>query len=529
MSTAIDTTSPSSSSSLHEAGPSNWARAWVLWEWCLRRETGRWLPQLMLLAPLVLLEALALFESRHGWYPNQARNLLLGIYALAAVIIVAGGAIHAAQAVCWEMSPELRELVRLTDADPFTLLICRTLSRWSTVGLAILLLTPMVCFARSMGGAPSNHLWAIGLALAMLTVLIAGLAMVAGLTATDVQNPAMTAAMATFLLLVLYHMVFLLASALVLIAHGWMTGDWNQPPAGTLWRTCYELCWHSAPIAVLVRAALAPVLLSPLSPSYWIHFLVALYAMRLAAGAMIHRFTSVALPHQPSDVIPTIENRSATVRPRCSGSPLVWKDSEILAGGARSRRRWNIAAALLALVIVVINVAKPDWHSAVPLAVTSLCAIPVIFAVRVDALIAAEFRQQIWQSLMLLPIDRRSLYWAKLRAVAREQRWMLLPVAIALAFGGAEQPVPLAMATVFAPIGCLLLCQVSAVYYLTRHEWWRSPIHAFLAVGLIVLCLAIWFNFPLWVSFFMTLLLLVVSYIPIQHYIGETLRNWTEP
>ncbi len=501
----------------------------MLWEWCLRRETGRWLTQLMLLVPLVSLEMLTFFELSHGWYPNQARDILLGVYALAALLIVGGGAIHAAQAVCWEMSPELRELVRLTGAKPLTLMLCRTLSRWLTIGLALLLLTPMVCFARSLGGASFDQLCAIGVALFMLATLTAAFALVAGLSATDAQNPAMTAAMWTCILLLLYHTIFWLASPLVLVARGLTTGNWSRPPFGPWWQACFDFGWQSTPIAVLIRAASSPDQLSPLSPSYWLHFIVALFAVRWAALVMITRFQSPATRRDSESVTTPAGTRTAPVRPRCSDSPLVWKDAEILAGGARGRLRWNIVAVVTAIGIVAINVAKPDWHSAVLLAAMTLCALPVIYAVRVDSLIAAEFRQQTWQSLMLLPIDRQSLYWAKLRAMARQQRLMLLPVAIALAFGCAEEPVHLGMATVIAGIVGLLLCQVSAVYYFTRHEWWRSPIHAFLAVGLIMLCLAIWFNFPPWVSFFMTLLLLAVSYIPIQHYIGETLQDWTEP
>lgn len=526
MSTTIDTTSPSS---LHTAAPSDSERAWVLWEWCLRRETGRWLPQLMLLVPLVLLETLALFELTTDWHPNQGRNILNGIYVLAALVIVGGGTIHAAQAVCWEMSPELRELVRLTGAQPLPLLFCRTLSRWLTVGVAVLLLAPMVCFARCLGGATWEQLCAIGLALFMLATLTAAFALVAGLSATDAQNPAMTAAMGTFILLLLYHTIFWLASPLVFIARGLTTGDWSRPPFEPWWQACFDFGWQSTPIAVLISAARTPDLLSPLSPSYWLHFVAAFFAMRWAARVMIHRFQSSVTRQDSESVTAPTGTRAAPARPRCSELPLLWKDAEILAGGARGRRRWNIAAVVIAIGIVAINVANSDWHSAVPLAVLTLCALPIIYAVRVDALIAAEFRQQTWQSLMLLPIGRQSLYWTKLRAIARQQRWMLLPAAVALAFGCIEQPVALGMATVIAPIAGLLLCQVSAVYYFTRHEWWRSPIHAFLAVGLIMLCLVIWFNFPPWVSFFMTLLLLAVSYIPIQHYIGETLQDWTEP
>ena len=483
----------------------------------------------MLLVPLVLLEALALFELGHGWYPSQARHLLLGIYALAATLIVCGGAIHAAQAICWEMSPELRELVRLTGSGPLTLLVCRTASRWLTIGLALLLLTPMVCFVRSLGGASFNELWAIGLALFLLATLTAAFALLAGLSATDAQNPVMTAALRMLILLLVYHAIFWVSSPLVIVARGLTTGDWSRPPFEPWWQACFDFGWQSTPIAVLIRAASSPDQFSPFAPGYWLHFIVAVVAIRWAAALMSTRFQSSATHQDSERATSQAGRRSTSARPRCSDSPLVWKDAEILAGGARGRLRWNIVAVATSIAIIAINVAKPDWHSAVPLAVLTLCAVPVIFAVRVDSLIAAEFRQQTWQSLLLLPIERPSLYWAKLHAIARQQRWMLLPVATALAFGCTEQPVPLGMATVIAAIAGLLLCQVSAVYYLTRHEWWRGPIHAFLAVGLIMLCLAIWFNFPQWVSFFMTLLLLVVTYIPIQHYIGETLRDWTEP
>ena len=67
-------------------------------------------------------------------------------------------AVHASQSICWEVSPELRELVRLTGIGPVTLLCCKSLARWSTIGISVLLLAPLQCFAFAPGGVTATQL-----------------------------------------------------------------------------------------------------------------------------------------------------------------------------------------------------------------------------------------------------------------------------------------------------------------------------------------------------------------------------------
>ncbi len=455
------------------------------------------------------------------------------LVGIAAMMILGGGAIHASQAFCWEVSPELRELVRLTGIGPVTLLCCKSLARWSTIGCSVLLLVPPVSFAITLGGVTTAHLGACGAVLLMLTALMTGMALVAGVSATDSQNSSTTAVMGTFLLLLLYHVMFWLTAVVVYLGYREANGgDWGPIPFNSWWRIPYDFAWQSAPVTVLVRACRSPDLFSPLSPSYWIHFLTALFGFRMASVVMINRFRSVRGPTE-ADLEAT---RPATMsvgsgRPRCSDAPHFWKDTQILAGGYRSQRFLGLIYGLIAFAVLFVGVAAPREHEAeysLRLAIFAECAWPVIFAFYLDGLISIEFREQTWQSLILLPIDRRTLLWAKVRAVAWQQRAILLPVGVAVAFGLPRAPGPVLMTGVIATLAGMLMCQVSAVHYLTPRYWWAGPVQAGVILGLIVTCLLLWLTFNLWVSFFMTVTLMVVTVVAVQSYLETKLESWTE-
>lgn len=498
----------------------------MLWGWCLRRETSQLVPQLALISPIFLVELYCWLFWPADWRFSQGREFLLVLFAIAAMAIVGLGAIHASQSICWEVSAELRELVRLTGVGPITLLCCKTLARWLTVALSVLLLAPAVCFAMTLGGTTLVQLYAIGWVLLMLMVLTAGFALVAGVSATEVQNSSTTATLGTFILLVLYHMVFWFTAAAIYIGSWLVTGSWHMPP-GSWIRFAFNLASNCAPISVLWRTGWAPEVFSPLDPAYWMHFLTAFYLMRIATVVMVNRFRSIRY------IASSEEETAAAVsapnlRPRCYDAALYWKDSRVLTGGVRSMTTFSTIYILLAVVIFVTDVVNRSPELQLTLAILSLCAAPIMFAVRLDSLISSEFRQQTWQGLMLLPIDRRSILWAKIRAVAWEQKLVLLPIAISFPFGWRHAPVGLPMIAAIATLAMVLLCQVSALYYLTPRYWWTGPLHAFLMLALVIICMMTWIQFSMSVGFFMTVMLMIVTIIPVQHYIHTCVQDWTE-
>ena len=102
---------------------------------------------------------------------------------------------HAARAVCWEISTEIRELVRLTGIGPIQLLLCKSLARWISIACSLLVLLPLVLFALTLGGTSMTQVVAYGWGLLMLAVLTASFALLAGVLANSSQNVGTTAAM----------------------------------------------------------------------------------------------------------------------------------------------------------------------------------------------------------------------------------------------------------------------------------------------------------------------------------------------
>ena len=179
--------------------------------------------------------------------------------------------------------------------------------------------------------------------------------------------------------------LFWLAAAVIYLGYREATGGHGgQIPSHSWWRIPYDFAWQSAPLNVLVRACRSPDLFSPLSPSYWIHFLTALFGFRLASVVMINRFRSIRGPTE-ADLEST---RPATKsvgsgRPRCTDAPHFWKDTQILAGGYRSQRFLGLAYGMIAVAVLFIGVAAPDHEAefSLSLAIIAECLWPIIFAV----------------------------------------------------------------------------------------------------------------------------------------------------
>jgi hypothetical protein len=170
------------------------------------------------------------------------------------------------------------------------------------------------------------------------------------------------------------------------------------------------------------------------------------------------------------------------------------------------------------------------WESNVTLVIgiVAECVWPVILAVRLDSLLSAEFRQQTWDSLMLLPIERNALIKAKVKAVLWEHRAIWLPVALAIGFAFPYHPVSVFMTGTMALLVAVLLLQVSTMYYVTPHSWWTGPVQLMGALAIIVFCVILWVAFPVWASFSMTATFLLITMLPVQRYIEMSLDEWHE-
>lgn len=528
--------SPARPASTDEALPQTtsraerWRVAWVLWEWCLIREACRLSPYRF----LVMATLVALFFLRPNvappWKTFSGHDIVNVLFLFAGFLVIVGGCVHAAHAVCWEVSRELRDMVRLTGISPGTLLWCKTLARWWTIFVSIVLLIPFAAFAVTQGGVTIVQLWAEGWWLLMFGLLTAGFAAIASVSSVEADSAATTATAATFFLMLLYHGVFWLSCLALELGYQLLTGNAIQSSRVDVWlASIIDFMWNAAPSTGAYRAMSAPVFHFPLQPTYWLHFLTAAVCLRLASRVMRNRMrispqwdtSPAAANDEPAAV-------AAVLRPRCTERPFFWKDTQILSGGPSTQRIADVVHMLFA-VAVLSTLTHPNSPQLRPaIAVIAECLAPIVIALRFDALLAAEFRQQTWASLMLLPVDPFVVVRAKLQAALWEQRLIWLPLGLAFVLGLSLQPSLVAMGGVIAALAGIVLCQVSAISRLAPRTWWVGPTQGLLLIGLIAVCVMTWCGNPPWLSFAITVALLLVFIFPAQAWIDHLLRNWTE-
>ena len=142
--TSSETSSATSSRSLVRT--EQWHVVRVFSAWCLRREAPTWPPSLYRLAVLIPIVVAVGFETvlwPHLRYPGAGGVAMRQLLGMAAMVVLIGGVQYASKAVCWELSAEMRDVVRVTGLDPKLLLWSRTLSRWWTIGWSVLLMLPL--------------------------------------------------------------------------------------------------------------------------------------------------------------------------------------------------------------------------------------------------------------------------------------------------------------------------------------------------------------------------------------------------
>jgi hypothetical protein len=544
----------------------------------MRREAPRWRPSIFrmtLLIPVVLtgwLAATVWPDLHHPGGAEAIRQLLF----IAALTIFFGGIQFASQAVCWETSPEMRDLVRLTGIDAKMLLWATTLSRWWTIGWSLVLMLPLAMFAVTLGGVGFDQLLAGAYGLALLAALMGGFGMLASVLTADAKNPEKTASTATWLTLVMYNVAFVLLSQAVYWGNWLITGTVSQSREQLCRRIAY---W--APTVSLGQALHSPTLFSPTEPGYWPHFLTALCCAGLATLAVELRFRSSirtedadvsdGLPslhvsksegmdvedghsrpsgsgvekrtgksaHPPiREVVPVrvVRSLASGRRPRCSDRPFFWKDVYILSDERKWLKVWTLfylAATLGVLLLSVVSSDHSDRFRIVAVAIPSIVVVAIILSVRFDALLTAEFRDRTWGSLMLLPVDPGQLLWTKLWAAMWEQRFAALPVGVAhaalLMVGPQEAIVAAGMAAVTAIIVCGLLCQMSCINQLLGKVWWVGACQTIGFIAIIVAAFAIWIKCGLWPGFLLTTAFLAAVAVVLQYCcVNRLARHWIE-
>jgi len=501
-------------------------KIWVFSRWCFRREAFSFWTYVMLLTPVLLAGFSAAFTLRYPWYTRQGVMLFRTFLWLAALAVFAGGVRHASRAVCWEVSRELRDLVRMTGLAPATLLWCRMASRWWTIGLSVLLIYPLALFARTIGTVSSDQ-WIAGEQwLILIAVLTAGFAAFGSIASSRANNAETSAALATLMLMFLYHMLFWGTCILVGFFSFGIYGRFNPPP-GTL---LSDLFWNAiamAPITGLYRAIVAPGTHSAAEPSYLVHVVTGIGCLALATMYMRIRLAvttegddDLVVTKREEEWIPTISGR----RPRCTNRPFFWKDTHILGGGELAKSLWFVISVLAFIGLF------GSLAFGIPLVVgmIAICIVPCLVAVRFDSLMAVEFREKMWNGLMLLPVDPRQMLVEKLLAAMWERIALILPMAIGTIMAAVQNPNMVGMALVVSILAGLLMVEISILTHFYSKSWIVGPIVGALAILLIGTIMVVWVASGQNIGFFITVTLLTTVTIGTYSHIAWRLQNWVE-
>ncbi len=470
-----------------------WSQTKVFFEWCLLRSVRSWSAWQVLLSGVVLAALLLIGVFVDSRPPSaigiSGRGLAMMLFFVSGFLIVAHGISFASTAVCWETSDELRDLVRLTGLSARSLLYCQSLARWLTIGEAMFLLLPLFCFARALGGVTLEQWIVSASGLVMLAALMIGFAMIATVPSGGSENAEATSGVAAFLICLAYHFFFwgiLLVVFLVIQLIG------GPESIGLSTRSAESLFFAISRFAPVVQASsmvAEPQWSSLLAPAFWCHFVTAYFCQWAATIVMTNRMKTSpnlgetdrnrseesttsrgsaasrgkaveqsSLSHVEESSETRVMNATSS---RVTGCPFFWKDSVILADGSVGRIVYGRTAKMICLLLMGLMCFDRFAPSVPYLALVLIGSVPILFGLRFDGLVSVEFKNQTWVSLVLLPVDLRTIIWSKVRVTA----WELVPLAPAILLSLAIAAYSLPLVTVFvsllAAVMTVLLAQGS--------------------------------------------------------------------
>ena len=492
-------------------------RAKVFLIWCLQREALLFRNCLgMIFLPVTAIYLLC-------QWPLMEADFLLQMILWIAVLysFLAGGS--AAKAVSWDVSREHRDLIRLTGIDPVTLLWCKSLSLWWSILLFQLTLLPLAILASRLGETNDDRWRAAGCWLILMIVLTAGFAMIASASSIQSSNPEATAGNVMFVLMLIYHILFVLCAAVIGIysrlTHGTFAIFDGSPEHKAM-----QYVLSLAPVSGLYRGFTSPSTFSPWELSYWLHYLTAALCLWAACRVMRNRFRVTTGGDDMLTRSSKLKRWDGPVqppRPRCGDRPFFWKDIYILGGGRRSRIMWLVTSILASIGVIVLH------RFPLPVAIAAVCIAPLLVLTQFDALLVREFREQTWDSLMLLPVDPMVLLVEKLRAAAWDRMTFLFPTGLAVVLGMVSNASVVLMTATIALLVGLLLVEVSIVNQLYAKSRWIGPAILGLTIVLIGILVPLWVRFDLVASFLLTVVLLGMIILGMVSSINYRLKNWS--
>jgi hypothetical protein len=509
----------------------DWRLFWVFLAWCFQRESLRLWNYLIILAP-VLMSGFVVRGRLSRAFPTQGSELLESLLFIAAIFIFLEGVIHASKAVCWEVSREFRDLVRLTGIDSSTLLWCRSLSRWWTIALSIVVILPLAVYGRTMGGITGDQLFAGGCWLLLATVLTAGFAMVASVSSNRAANAETTAATGSFLLMLVYHMFFWLLSVFIGLVVPYLYSQFGLAAESRVHQSA-TLALSFAPMNGFYRSLKSPATFSLLDPVFWLHFITAFLCMWAAKVVIRNRLrvsTQGDDPLAEPGIAPRKVLNRGSSRPRCSDTPFFWKDTYILGAGRWSQVWWTFLSGIGLFALIGSTIRNDNTAEVLPLVfgIIAICLLPCVIAVRFDALITAEFRDNTWNSLMLLPIDPRIPIIAKIQAAAWERKAIFVPVLVGAAMASYWNVIAVMIAATIALLVGILMVEVSILNQFYSKSWWVGPFTGLFIVLMIGVIILFWAFYGVASGFVFTILSLGILDFCIYAIINWKLNHWTE-
>jgi hypothetical protein len=207
--------------------------------------------------------------------------------------------------------------------------------------------------------------------------------------------------------------------------------------------------------------------------------------------------------------------------------PFFWKDTYILGADRWSQAWWTFFSGI-GLVGVIASAASSVEAMPLVIGIIAVCLLPCVIAVRFDALLTVEFRDNTWNSLMLLPIDPCVPIIAKIRAAAWERKAIFVPVVAAAAIASYWNVTAVLIAATIALLVGILMIEISILNQFYSKTWWVGPVTGLSVILMIAVIIPFWVVFDVMPGFVFTLLALATINFCIYVHIDWRLDHWTE-